>query len=150
MTAFGFKPRFVDPMLGGIKGGTIRADRKDGRDHAKPGVELQLYTGMRRPGCQLIMRTWCYEVMPIKLYFIRGRLEFGLTRRGLISGPRRLNRFARFDGFGDFDEMRAFWIEEHGEAETFIGKWVLFARPVMALPMGGRVEPGHERVRTLF
>lgn len=148
MTALGFKPRFIDPMLGGIKGGTIRADRKDGRDHAKPGVELQLYTGMRRPGCQLIMRTWCYEVRPISLH-MRGLVTHGYHRR-MIRGARGLDQFARFDGFGDFGDMRDFWLLTHDAGDVFHGKWILYARPVMALAMGGRVEPGHERVRTLF
>src|SRR6266702_6904635 len=119
MTALSFKRRFVNPILQGTKGGTIRADRKDGRLPAI-GSELQLYTAMRTVQCALIMRSPCIAVLPIALYFK------GATR--VIAGgktwraAKALDSFARFDGFGDFADMATFWRETHDKKE-FRGNW---------------------------
>jgi hypothetical protein len=44
VVAYSFRQQFRPPILAGTKRQTIRADRKR---HARPGEQLQLYTGMR-------------------------------------------------------------------------------------------------------
>ena len=135
MTALGFKRRFVNPILEGAKGGTIRADRKDGR--LPPiGGELQLYTAMRTVHCALIMRTPCIGVLAIKLHFVgRTRIVAG----GKVwRGAKALDSFARFDGFGDFADMAAFWRETHDKKE-FAGNWIKWLRPASRVTMGATV-----------
>jgi len=110
MTAYSFKRQFVEPILAGTKGGTIRANR---RRHARPGEELQLYTGMRTKHCKLIARKTCLAVEPIELDFVRMRIHVGPL---VLEHRVELSTFARFDGFPDFASMAAFWIWTH---ETF-------------------------------
>lgn len=103
MVAYSFKPQFAEMILAGTKGGTIRADR---RRQARPGEELQLYTGMRTRACALIARRQCIAVDPISLDFGRRQIITGtMTART----EAELQAFARFDGFADFAEMRRFW-----------------------------------------
>lgn len=73
MVAYSFKQRFAPQIIAGLQTGplvvgmkrqTIRADRKR---HARPGEELQLYTGMRTRSCQLLGRTTCTAVAPVRL-----------------------------------------------------------------------------------
>jgi hypothetical protein len=51
MVAYSFNRRFVPAIESGMKSQTIRAHR---RRHARPGEQLQLYTGMRTKSCRLI------------------------------------------------------------------------------------------------
>jgi len=123
MAAFGCKVRFVPPYIAGRKGGTIRAHRKDGRDHAQLGGEIHLYTGLRTPRAYLFGRETCVDYLPIRLAF---------KRRPLVAWPKRtiiaradLDRFAVFDGFENFDDMEAFWQATH-RVEEFNGGWILW------------------------
>lgn len=120
MVAYSFKRQFAEPILAGTKGGTIRADRKR---HARPGEHLQLYTGMRTKQCRLICRHQCAAVTDIVLNF-RNNLVFfsyGPDQGRYLTSGAHLNAFALFDGFVDFEELRAFWRQEHGEAIEFQG-----------------------------
>src|SRR5262245_27727445 len=117
MVAYSFQKRFVEPILGGSKGGTIRADR---RRHARPGEELQLYTGMRTKQCRMIARKRCVTVEPIILDFGFPRISTGC---GWIVAPHRLDVLAQFDGFIDFEEMAVFWETKHG-AVRFTGQHI--------------------------
>ena len=129
MVAYSFKARFAEPILAGTKGGTIRLPRKPGRahieivldegqlyarerpgGHARPGEELQLYTGMRTKHCRLIARKTCLAVEPIKLDFSDERIYLadGCIMFGLLED------FARFDGFANWYELLAFWHKTHG------------------------------------
>lgn len=103
MVAYSFKAQFAQPILDGTKGGTIRADRKR---HARPGEELQLYTAMRTRQCRLIARKECLAVAPLVLDFLRSTIVVGHLS---IYDRKRLDEFARFDGFPDFGSMRRFW-----------------------------------------
>jgi hypothetical protein len=131
MVAYSFQRRFIEPILAGTKGGTIRAERK-GRNlghrvvsggHAYPGDELQLYTGMRTKYCQLIARRQCIAVDQITLHFRRDTIFLGeATIIDTVAGK---DEFARFDGFQDWSEMRLFW----GDTTVFLGwhiRWLEF------------------------
>lgn len=132
MVAYSFKQRFANPILYGLgltpvgesdplfKRQTIRADRKR---HARPGEELQLYTGMRTKHCHLIGRARCISVDPIEIHVLAGRVIIRQT--SIISG-RALDDFARADGFKMWGEMREFWHVEHPGQHVFTGvliKW---------------------------
>lgn len=133
VVAYSFKQRFVEPILAGTKGGTIRAERKTGGPmrallyggHAHPGRELQLYTGMRTRQCRLIARKQCVDVEPIKLLFARGQIRLGkiseTSPRAVLQMAPSLDAFARFDGFHCWDALRSFWREEHGDHPEFVG-----------------------------
>jgi hypothetical protein len=133
MVAYSFKARFAEPILAGTKLHTVRAPRKR---HARPGEGLQLYTGMRTRQCKLIARKTCAAVLAViicpqddwvavqDLYPWPGIApEWALpTRRKLTYVD--VQDFARRDGFKDWEEMRAFWREEHPETRdqsTFEG-----------------------------
>ena len=113
MVAYSFRPRFVEPIRTGFKRQTIRADRKR---HACPGEELQLYTGMRTKHFRLIARATCESITPITLSF---------AFRGAILVDKQkwydLDNFAVLDGFLDWDDLCAFWREEHGVISEFTG-----------------------------
>lgn len=153
MVAFSFKRRFVDPTLAGTKGGTIRADRKDGK--LPPlNCALQLYTGMRTTQCELILITQCCGVRRIRLIF-KGRTRIVASNIGLTAAmfgkavhtwrsAEQLDDFARFDGFADFADMRDFWRETHDALAEFEGNWIRWLRPLRRLPMGSTVVVGQK------
>jgi hypothetical protein len=145
VVAYSFKRRFVDPIRVGLglppndlakaaivgihgKCQTIRADRKR---HAWPGEELQLYCGMRTKGCFLIGSARCIEVLDIALTFAAKPIVSVGTKDRRIEyyDAKRLDLFARNDGFESWDSMREFWHEEHGSIGTFFGK-IIFWRPM--------------------
>src|SRR6266404_9068991 len=112
MVAYSFRPRFVDPILGGRKRQTIRAIGR--RRHARRGDPLQLYTGMRTKHCRLIGRATCIDVVEVGLRFAEDK-----DLEDVITNPPRsvdLDEFARRDGFADWDEMKAFWRTAHPAA----------------------------------
>lgn len=104
MVAYSFQPRFEEPILAGTKGGTIRADRKR---HARPGEEMQLYTGMRSRECRLIARRTCLAIEPIWLWF--GREPAVRLGARHFANAQDLNDFAGFDGFANWLELERFW-----------------------------------------
>jgi hypothetical protein len=116
MVAYSFKRQFVEPILSGAKCQTIRADR---RRHARPGEQLQLYTGMRTKHCKLIARATCEAIEPVMLDFS----GYGVVKVGgnVLFSDARMQAFARQDGFSSWAEMRAFWCENHPRDEIFEG-----------------------------
>ncbi|MDO9443068.1 MAG: hypothetical protein Q7T73_19485 [Beijerinckiaceae bacterium] len=115
MVAYSFKKQFGPPILAGTKAQTIRADRKR---HARPGEELQLYTGMRTRQCRLIARVPCITVYPCRLDFGL-RMVFANDR--WIRTDKDLDAFAVLDGFRSWDVMGAFWRAEHPDVSAFEG-----------------------------
>lgn len=123
MVAYSFKQRFVTPILAGTKAQTVRKDR---RRHARPGEEVQLYTGLRTRQCRLIGRATCVEVLPITILFDDEDDE----REGIITPgfgwPGGIEGFARDDGFDTWADLKAFWRQEHPGVEEFRGVVVLW------------------------
>lgn len=126
MVAYSFKPRFVEAIRWGLglgldvpdgvpapKRQTVRAHR---RRHARPGEELQLYTGMRTRHCALIGRARCVDLQGI-------HLELHLRRPRIYVGglPCPVLDFARRDGFVDWADMLGFWRDAHGPITEFEG-----------------------------
>lgn len=143
MVAYSFKPRFVAPIQVGLhcympptptsfvpepKTQTIRAHR--GR-HAREGEEIQLYCGMRTKQCFLIGRARCVETQGISIAFRRRRNSDWLrcARFGKIDRPSSLDKFARSDGFHDWQALREFWREEHPGIDDFAGV-IIFWEPL--------------------
>lgn len=127
MTAYSFRPRFVAPVLAGTKRQTIRAER---RRHARPGEQMQLYTGMRTKHCRLIARVTCKEVSTIRIRFV--------PRAVVINefvDVRDVDEFARRDGFRNWADMLAFWREENAAAD--VNEWT----GVLLTWTGGDVPP---------
>ncbi|MBK3798673.1 hypothetical protein GAY33_05405 [Azospirillum brasilense] len=132
MVAYSFNKRFADPILAGLEPGpllpgmkrqTIRADRKR---HARPGEDLQLYTGMRTRSCKLLGVTRCVAVEPIRLLLTAAAaVTIGPER---VTGAAKLDAFARWDGFTDFDDLRGFWRAAHPEIADFTG-WLIRWHP---------------------
>ncbi|HEY1503198.1 MAG TPA: hypothetical protein VGF92_02800 [Stellaceae bacterium] len=124
MVAYSFQKQFAMPILDEIKGGTIRGARKR---HGRPGEELQLYTGMRTRHCKLITRKQCLACAPIWLGLRADIINVALdddSKGGIvIAQSRALDVFARFDGFGDWGEMKFFWLkdEDFAEPASFAG-----------------------------
>lgn len=122
MVAYSFKKRFIEPIRWGLglgldfgdtvpaapKRQTIRADR---RRHARPGEEVQLYTGMRTRQCRLIGRARCTSIAGIRIHFDGDGCvsvdDYPAIRYG------DLDAFAEADGFANWQEMKDFWRENH-------------------------------------
>lgn len=125
MVAYSFKKQFGPPILAGTKAQTIRADRKR---HARPGEMVQLFTGMRTRQCRRLGEAICIAVERVCIVLPRRRhppsiivnTMDGAFLRGATWLP-TLNSFAQQDGFRNFDEMVAFWRENHPGQETFAG-----------------------------
>lgn len=122
MVAYSFQKRFAARILAGIKAQTIRADRKR---HARPGEQLQLFTGIRTKHCRRLGEPMCTSVSPIQMRFSkRSAAElFCFDDRYLT--PAEMEAFARADGFMSIADMAAFWWAEHpsegGNVLTFEG-----------------------------
>lgn len=133
MVAYSFQRQFAERILDGTKGGTIRAARKRQpyygtpgahrpAGHARPGEELQLYTGIRTKQCQLIARRQCVAVEPIILNFAAAMITF-YCRGARFDQPKDLHAFARFDGFSTWRELVSFWHQQHGCGQGFFVGW---------------------------
>ncbi len=127
MVAYSFKTRFAAPILAGTKRQTIRADRKR---HARPGEEIQLYTGMRTKHCKLIGRATCVAVYPIELFLAGPREGYAEGWSETHADPRfataavfkpEVNTFARADGFARWSDLVLFWRAEHPGVDHFEG-----------------------------
>lgn len=117
MVAYSFQRMFKGPILARTKLHTIRADRKR---HARPGEELQLYTGMRTKHCELIARATCKDVLPITLLFDTDPEMEGVIMPGFgVAGG--LDAFAISDGFTSWAELKAFWRKHHPGVDEFHG-----------------------------
>lgn len=118
MVAYSFKARFAEPILLGAKAQTIRAPRKR---HARPGEQIQLYTGMRTKHCRLLARVTCAAVEPVRLCFsARGAAEL-FEVNGSLLAPSGMEAFARADGFQSVEDMARFWRAEHPDLDEFEG-----------------------------
>ncbi len=115
MVAYSFKPRFRGPILAGTKCQTIRAERKR---HARPGEQVQLYTGMRTRYCRIIGRAVCTTTSPVTIGVAEGWVDDGCGR---MIDPYFLDAFAHLDGFVGWTAMAAFWQREHPDVEVFSG-----------------------------
>lgn len=125
MVAYSFKARFADPIIAGTKLQTIRAPRKR---HARPGEELQLYTGMRTKHCKLIGRRTCSAVHAVRIDLDCGHIEYLESGRALTM-LEEVDAFARNDGFADWRDMHAFWRAEHPGVDTFEGVLIRWTPP---------------------
>lgn len=128
MVAYSFKQRFVDPIGDGRKRQTIRNERKR---HARAGEQVQLYYAMRTKQCRLILVATCTTARPIELDFQHHVIRLGGGYE-VIALPVYLNKFAKKDGFADWDDMRAFWKAEHGTLERFSGVLIEWTPPKRA------------------
>jgi hypothetical protein len=134
MVAYSFRGRFVDAIRAGISSVSLSFDpppkrqtiRAIGRKrHARPGETLQLYHGQRTRNCFKIGEGRCVSVEEIRLYIHAEWIEL---RGVLLKGSIALDKFAVLDGFADWSDMRAFWLEEHEGKQLgpFVGlliKW---------------------------
>lgn len=109
MVAYSFKQQFAPPILAGTKRHTVRNDRKR---HARPGEELQLYTGMRTRQCKLLARSICEDVVPITFWFDDDPESEGIVTPG-FGYPGGLEGFAVADGFASWAELKKFWRVNH-------------------------------------
>lgn len=120
MVALNFKAEFADDVEEGRKRRSIRAPRKDGRD-PKKGDQLQLYTGMRQPGCRKLGDSVCARVRPVEIDHtgvkIDGRVLYAGDAPAYQGGPDPESYdgdFARADGFDSFQDMREWFQAQHG------------------------------------
>ncbi len=148
MVAYSFQKRFVPQILAGLEPGaaavlhgeppavkrqTIRGDRLR---HARPGEEMQLYTGLRTKHAKLIARVRCICVSRIEINFV-GRESVTVDNTTLRDVP-SLIWFARQDGFRDWADFTSFWREQHGdEIERFEGVLLRWEPIVKAEPANG-------------
>lgn len=110
MPALNFQKQFAQSVENGEKRQTIRATWKDGRQPAKRGDQLALYTGMRTKGCRKLMDVECVEVSPVFLCRAGQSPAIYVDGKPMV-GP---DDFARRDGFESIDAMLTFFEETHG------------------------------------
>lgn len=123
MVAINFKAQFADDVESGVKRQTIRRNAR-----CKPGDALQLYTGMRQPGCRKLMDAICTQVIPVEI----GPTTMRLNGKPLVAGdaPRGCyedydNDFAKKDGFSSYMEMSDWFEAQYGELPFtgFVIRW---------------------------
>jgi hypothetical protein len=102
MVAYNFKKQFADDVESGKKLQTIRQ-----KCRAKQGDKLQLYTGMRSPGCRKLRDAYCVAVDAVSI-----------TPDGPFFGqpgwwPKDKNVFAERDGFQTYADMYQWFKTEY-------------------------------------
>ena len=122
MVAYSFKPGFVAEILARRKRQTIRLPRKR---HARPGEDLQLFTGPRMKPIR-IGGAVCHRVCDVRLDF--DKHEVSIDDAILITGDAALNEFAIRDGFGSsrsglapWEYMDRWWHLTHRDLRVFPG-----------------------------
>lgn len=126
MPAFNFKKQFADDVRYGIKRQTVRADRKDGRLHAKVGDKIKLYTGMRTKECELLAEATVTQIARVRIeptcMYVNGKpLPASLYSRDCEQTD---NEFAEADGFESFMDMADWFSAVHGlPFEGTLIKW---------------------------
>jgi hypothetical protein len=120
MAILSFKKRFAGKVRNGRKRQTIRGFRKY---PIKPGDKLYLYTALRTKWAKKLREVWCKSNVLIHIYFNSREI---ILPDAVLHTDAELNAFARADGFKDFDDMKAFWIAEHGVKK---GKRKVILRP---------------------
>ena len=133
MVAYSFKARFAAPITAGTKRQTIRAPRKR---HARPGEEVQLYTGMRTRQCRLVGRATCRAVRRVQIEITDVDWANYVEIDGVPVAD--LDAFARSDGFADWSDMVAFWRKEHPSSDpdrlSFSGVMIEWGDLIPATP----------------
>ena len=143
MVAYSFQKRFGPPILSGRKRHTIRAERAGRSRHARLGEAVQLYTGMRTKHCRLLGEPACTAVLPVRMN-LRAGIVF--ANDGWIRLPIDLDLFAVADGFRDWDDLLAFWAEQHPGVTDFSGVMIQWKPLIPLRPLGAfeqeRLEHG--------
>jgi hypothetical protein len=139
MGALSFKARFVDAVKAGLqrkKGGKRQSIRNFRKRPLKVGETLYLYYGMRTKWCTklgvssvqsrqviVISETGIiiYDEMPDRK---NAKCSPLLKMARLYDTKAKLNRFARADGFKDFEDMKAFWRSEHGKKKKKVFPYI--------------------------
>lgn len=116
MVAYSYKKRFVPRIKAGLKRQTMRNDRKR---HARPGEEIQNYYAQRTKQCELLCKPTCRAVTPVRIDFKRDLVK--IEGRPHVSGRANLDAFAVLDGFANWDDLKAFWREEHASLTSWSG-----------------------------
>lgn len=113
MAILNFNKKFAAKVRNGKKKQTIRAFRKY---PIRSGDKLHLYTGLRSKAASKLREVICYSVSIIQIS------EEGILFNSSLDRPpyytassiNQLNEFARADGFKDWEEMKAWWLNVHG------------------------------------
>jgi hypothetical protein len=121
MPVYNFMPRFAAAVESGEKKQTIRRTRKG----AKVGSTAYLYTGQRTKSCRLLGKGTITDVEEIEISTDRAGVRYAMTLGGFITG-KRLDIFARADGFNDGAEMVEWFRSMYGlPFEGYVHKWRL-------------------------
>jgi hypothetical protein len=102
MVSLNFQPQFEPKILSGEKNCTIRATTI-----AKPGVNLQLYTGMRTRKCRKICDAVCISTQPIKITENHITINYD-------TAPTENSNLYKNDGFENQQEMIKFFKKLYG------------------------------------
>jgi hypothetical protein len=130
MPSLSYKPRFCEFVENGlqkprpkgkrIKRQTIRRFRKN---PIKVGDTLYHFYALRTKYCRKLGESICKVSCLIHIYFNKREI---ILPDAVLHTDAQLDTFARADGFKDFDDMKAFWIAEHGVKK---GKRKVILRP---------------------
>lgn len=120
MVAYSFHPLFGTKIAKLQKRQTCRPDRKR---HAKPGENIQLYTGMRTKACRKVLSPdpICVASDPVVIDWSGPKLRLELC--GFELPEEASLNFAVDDGFGDIGNTKADavmrrWFAMHGKGDA--------------------------------
>ena len=113
MAILSFKKRFAGKVRNGSKRQTIRAFRKY---PIVPGETLYLYTALRTKWAKKLREVKCKEVLGIRIFLNSGTITLSGIGYGyrMLNTTQELNTFAQADGFKNWEDMKVFWVAEHG------------------------------------
>lgn len=103
MPQISFKKELAPAVLAGTKPFTLRDLRKDGRDPVA-GQTLYMFTGLRSKLCEKFAEKSCRFAVTAKLSW----RSIMIPTIGSIERDHYLEKFARLDGFANYDEFCRF------------------------------------------
>lgn len=115
----GFKQQFKQLILAGTKIHTIREDKND---RIKPGMKLQLATGVRTKQYECFAEKECVSVQQITIIYeyimpVGETLSIIIDDRSI--GSEELEKLAKNDGFKNASDLLDFFV---GTTDYFTGK----------------------------
>lgn len=116
--------KFADDVAAGRKPLTIRDKRKHPSRHARPGENVQLYTGMRTISCRKLVNPdpICEWVKPIELVLVKtSSVVTYLGGEALFDD--QLDWLIVADGFIKHDDFYEYHLGNHDRVEKVTIKW---------------------------
>lgn len=124
MVAYNFMIRLAPDVETGRKPFTIRDERKGRSRHARPGEDIQLYTGMRTTACRKLVNPdpICERVVPIIMWRVNQH-RCSITLDGKLLTHDQADYIVTVDGFKSHEEFMEYHLGDSKTVKKIFIQW---------------------------